>query len=261
MNVQGFLNKHVNKILETVQDQFVIQGTDKDICRLSISVDFTIFLIEVINELKITDSARAANVIDSLVKDLLEISHSRHGYKVHYVAASIEEETKLLSQFYIDGASEDVDELPNILFGARTMAQALYNYRAEKYFSEHHDTPFVCSALVPILLKNLRLENIGPGLIQKIDSNFVDAMTGVPVLFGAKDISSRNKSNFTRRDRNVATTAPDEGRKPKIKQKIKNPKGKSIFDSIMSFLWTLWLIFWGFIIIGFLLLGFFTNDP
>jgi len=60
-------------------------------------------------------------------------------------------------------------------------------------------------------------------------------------------------------DRHVVTTVPDEGRKPKIKQKTKNPKGKSIFDSIMSFLWKLWLFFWGSIIIGGFLLIYFQE--
>jgi hypothetical protein len=184
--MKEFLVKYIEEILTVINKNFDMSEYALVCAKVSVSVDFAIFLIDEINKLDL-EKSKKKTVIDSIVPSLPSLFPRLGGLKIYDVAASKNETKKIALEFISGGSSEQIEDVLTSNFGYQTLIGAFYNLRAEEYFGVKEDAPFVCSAMVTKLINNLRLDDVSFSLIQEINGILLRALIGSAEFFGSKE--------------------------------------------------------------------------
>ena len=199
----GFVSKYVDKIYSKVNEHFEFDPRLENTLRASIAVDLLIYYIEQLNGLPI-DKSKSRSLIDSLSDASINLFSETSHYKAIDFASSREEAAAILTEIALDGVSGTPDELANTNFGLRTLTGRLYNVRVKKYFSDNSPPVMVVSSAVPILVKNLGLEDTDFSFIQEINSIFMESSLDLVNIVNGKSI---NTSSSTKNDNCYIVTA------------------------------------------------------
>jgi hypothetical protein len=183
-NYQRFVSRYIDKTYETINASFELDPILENALRASIAVDLLIYYIETINRLSLEKSR-----IESSVDQLSDASLSLFSESIHFkaidFASSREEAAAVLTDLTMSGMPGDIEEIANANIGLNTLTKSLYNCRVKKYFAEDQTPVMVISSAVPMLVKNIGLEETDFEFIQEVNSIFMVASTNlVDVIMG-----------------------------------------------------------------------------
>jgi hypothetical protein len=188
-NYTGFVSKYVDKIYTKANTYFEIDPRLELAVKASIAVDTLIFYIELVNEFPL-DESRSRKIIDNLVDASINIFSESNHYTVMDFVATREEAAAILTDLALDGIVVSPDEAANTNFGLKTLTSGLYNHRVEKYFASKHRPVMVISSTVPMLYKNLGVEDGASDLLQEINSIFLEASADLVDLITGKSLNT-----------------------------------------------------------------------
>jgi len=202
---ESFLERTTIKLYKEIARCHDLEKELEYAVKASICVDLVIFMIEALN--KLNQQQITVETTDNLVDALGGVFPLTIFYTVRDFAYSQEEAVALLANFYREG--DDPDELVGTRFDFKTLMRGLYNFRAKEYFAEEREPIMMVSAVVPMMIRHVKVDNKDMELLQAIDQILVDCMGHIPNLVGSKSHALSKKLKHSRKQSSSVHTPRD----------------------------------------------------
>ena len=202
---ESFLERTSIRLYKAIDGFYEVDKELEYAVKASLCADLVIFMIEALN--KLNQQEITVETTDNLVDALGGVFPLTIFYTARDFAYSQEEAVALLANFYREG--DDPDELVGTSFDFKTLMRGLYNFRVKEYFSEEREPIMVVSAVVPMMIRHVKVDDKDMELLQAIDKILVDCMGHIPNLVGSQSQAVSKKLQHSRKQSSSVHTPRD----------------------------------------------------